>query len=252
MNQADLIWMNGELVAWEDAKVHVLTHALHYGTGVFEGIRAYDTPRGTAIFRHVDHIDRLFRSAGMYLMDIPYTREELRAATHETIVRNNLKSCYIRPLVFRGAGPMGLFPLDCPVDVAIAVWEWGAYLGDEGKQRGVRGKVASFRRISSDAVIPAAKATGQYVNSVLAKIEVVQGRLRGGDPARRPRHGLRGLGREPVLRQGRRDRHARLQRRHPRRHQPRLGDHDRPRPRLRGRRARHRARPSSTWPTRSS
>ncbi len=171
MNQAELIWMNGELVAWEDAKVHVLTHALHYGTGVFEGIRAYDTPRGTAIFRHHDHIDRLFRSAGMYLMEIPYTRDELRAATHETIARNGLKSCYIRPLVFRGAGPMGLFPLDCPVEVSIAVWEWGSYLGDEGKRHGVRGKVSSFRRISSSAVIPAAKATGQYVNSVLAKIE---------------------------------------------------------------------------------
>jgi branched-chain amino acid aminotransferase len=171
VNQADLIWMNGELVAWEDAKVHVLTHALHYGTGVFEGVRAYDTPRGTAIFRHEDHIDRLFRSAAMYLMDIPYTREEIRAATHHLIVRNNLRSCYIRPLVYRGAGPMGLYPLDCPVDVMIAVWEWGAYLGDEGKRRGVRGKVSSFRRISSDAVIPAAKATGQYVNSVLAKIE---------------------------------------------------------------------------------
>ena len=209
MKQADLIWMNGELVAWEDAKVHVLTHALHYGTGVFEGVRAYETPRGTAIFRHADHVERLFKSAGMYLMDIPYTREEIRAATHETIVRNGLRSCYIRPLVYRGAGPMGLFPLDCPVDVMIAVWEWGAYLGDEGKQRGVRGKVSSFRRISSDAVIPAAKATGQYVNSVLAKIEAVEGGLRGGDPARRPRHGLRGLGREPLRRQGRRDRDAR-------------------------------------------
>jgi branched-chain amino acid aminotransferase len=171
VNQADLIWMNGELVAWEDAKVHVLTHALHYGTGVFEGVRAYDTPRGTAIFRHEDHLDRLFRSAGMYFMDIPYTRDELRSAVHHLITRNGLKACYIRPLVYRGAGPMGLFPLDCPVDVMIAVWEWGAYLGDEGKQRGVRGKVSSFRRISSDAVIPAAKATGQYVNSVLAKIE---------------------------------------------------------------------------------
>jgi branched-chain amino acid aminotransferase len=171
VNQADLIWMNGELVAWEDAKVHVLTHALHYGTGVFEGVRAYDTPRGTAIFRHEDHLDRLFRSAGMYFMDIPYTRDELRSAVHHLITRNELKACYIRPLVYRGAGPMGLFPLDCPVDVMIAVWEWGAYLGDEGKQRGVRGKVSSFRRISSDAVIPAAKATGQYVNSVLAKIE---------------------------------------------------------------------------------
>jgi branched-chain amino acid aminotransferase len=171
VNQADLIWMNGELVAWEDAKVHVLTHALHYGTGVFEGVRAYETPRGTAIFRHAEHIDRLFASAGMYYMDIPYSKEEIRAATHETIVRNGLRSCYIRPLVFRGAGPMGLYPLDCPVDVVIAVWEWGAYLGDEGKQRGVRGKVSSWRRIPSGAVIPQAKATGQYLNSVLAKLE---------------------------------------------------------------------------------
>jgi branched-chain amino acid aminotransferase len=171
VKQADLIWMNGELVAWEDAKVHVLTHALHYGTGVFEGVRAYDTPRGTAIFRHTEHLDRLFKSAGMYYMDIPFSKQEIRAATHETIQRNGLRSCYIRPLVFRGAGPMGLYPLDCPVDVIIAVWEWGAYLGDEGKQRGVRGKVSSWRRISSESVIPLAKATGQYLNSVLAKVE---------------------------------------------------------------------------------
>ena len=172
MPQADLIWMNGELVAFEDAKVHVLTHALHYGTGVFEGIRAYETPNGdAAIFRHVDHIDRLFRSAGMYFMDIPFSREELRAATHETIRRNNLKSCYIRPLVFRGAGPMGLYPLDCPVEVMIAVWQWGTYLGDEAKEHGVRARVSSWRRLSHDALIPAAKASGQYLNSVLAKIE---------------------------------------------------------------------------------
>ena len=121
MPQASLIWMNGEFVPYEDAKVHVLTHALHYGTGVFEGVRAYETPRGTAIFRHQDHIERLFRSAGMYLMDIPYTREEIRAATHETIQRNGFKECYIRPIVFRGAEPMGLYPLDCPVEVSIAV-----------------------------------------------------------------------------------------------------------------------------------
>jgi branched-chain amino acid aminotransferase len=172
VSQADLIWMNGELVAFEDAKVHVLTHALHYGTGVFEGVRAYEMPDGgTAIFRHGDHIDRLFRSAAQYHMEIPYSKEEIRAATHETISRNGLKSCYIRPLVFRGAGPMGLFPLDCPVEVIIAVWEWGAYLGDEGKQRGVRAKVSSWRRIPSDSLIPSAKATGQYLNSVLAKIE---------------------------------------------------------------------------------
>ena len=104
MSQADLIWMNGELVAWEDAKVHVLTHALHYGTGVFEGIRAYDTPRGPAVFRHAEHIDRLFRSASMYFMDIPYGKEQIREATHELIARNGLRSCYVRPVVYRGAG----------------------------------------------------------------------------------------------------------------------------------------------------
>ena len=174
MSQADLIWMNGELVAHEDAKVHVLTHALHYGTGVFEGVRAYETARGTAIFRHADHIDRLFRSAALYHMEIPYSKEEVRAATFETITRNNLKSCYIRPLVFRGAGPMGLYPLDCPVEVMIAVWEWGAYLGEEGKRNGVRARTSSYRRISSESLIPHSKASGQYLNSVLAKIESVK------------------------------------------------------------------------------
>ena len=172
MKQADLIWMNGEFVAWEDAKVHVLTHGLHYGTGVFEGIRCYDTEIGPAVFRHKDHIDRLYKSAELYYMPIPYTPEQIRQATLELIGKNGMRSCYIRPIAYRGYGTMGLFPLDAPVDVTIAVWEWGAYLGDEGKQRGVRGKVSSFRRISSDSVIPAAKATGQYVNSVLAKIEV--------------------------------------------------------------------------------
>jgi branched-chain amino acid aminotransferase len=172
VSQADLIWMNGELVAYEDAKVHVLTHALHYDTGVFEGVRAYETPAGaTAIFRHADHIDRLFRSASLYHMEIPFSKDEIRTATHDTIVRNGFKSCYIRPLVFRGAGPMGLYPLDCPVDVIIAVWEWGTYLGEEGKERGVRAKVSSWRKIPSDSLIPSAKASGQYLNSVLAKIE---------------------------------------------------------------------------------
>ena len=171
MSRSDLIWMNGELVAYEDAKVHVLTHALHYGTGVFEGVRAYETPRGTAIFRHADHIDRLFRSASLYHMEIPYSKDEIRAATHEVITRNGFKSCYIRPLVFRGAGPMGLYPLDCPVEVIIATWEWGSYLGDEGKLKGVRAKVSSWRRIPADSLIPSAKASGQYLNSVLAKVE---------------------------------------------------------------------------------
>jgi branched-chain amino acid aminotransferase len=168
---ADLIWMNGEFVAWEDAKVHVLTHALHYGTGVFEGERCYDTPRGPAIFRHDDHLDRLERSAKLYYMDMPFSREQLREATHELIARNGFRSCYIRPLVYRGHGPMGLFPLDNPVEAIIACWEWGAYLGEEGKRNGIRARVSSWRRISPDSLIPMAKAAGQYLNSVLAKIE---------------------------------------------------------------------------------
>ncbi len=171
MEQADLIWQNGELVAWEDAKVHVLTHGLHYGTGVFEGERAYDTPQGPAIFRHHDHLDRLFKSAELYYMPIPYTLEDLRTATHELIAANELRECYIRPLAFRGYGQMGLYPLDAPVEVVIAAWHWGAYLGEEGKNRGVRAKVSSWRRIPHDALIPHAKACGQYLNSVLAKIE---------------------------------------------------------------------------------
>ncbi len=171
MEQADLIWHNGELVAWEDAKVHVLTHGLHYGTGVFEGIRCYDTPHGPSIFRHQDHLDRLLKSAELYYMPIPYTLAELRSATHELIAANELRECYIRPIAFRGYGQMGLFPLEAPVEVSIAVWPWGAYLGEEGKRSGVRAKVASWRRISSDSLIPHAKASGQYLNSILAKIE---------------------------------------------------------------------------------
>jgi branched-chain amino acid aminotransferase len=174
VNTADLIWLNGEFVAWEDAKVHVLTHALHYGTGVFEGIRAYETQGGTAIFRNQDHLERLEKSAKLYYMDLPYPREQLREVTHELIVRNGFKSCYIRPLVWRGYGPMGLNPLDNPVEAMIAVWEWGAYLGEEGKRNGVRARTSSYRRISSESLIPHSKASGQYLNSVLAKIESVK------------------------------------------------------------------------------
>jgi branched-chain amino acid aminotransferase len=163
--------MNGDFVAWDDAQVHVLSHALHYGTAVFEGIRAYETEQGTGIFRHDVHLDRLWRSAELYYMELPYSKEKLREATHELIVRNGFKSCYIRPIAFRGHGPMGLDPLSNPVDVSIAVWEWGAYLGDEGKQNGIRARVSSWRRISPESLIPHAKASGQYLNSVLAKIE---------------------------------------------------------------------------------
>jgi branched-chain amino acid aminotransferase len=174
VNQSELIWQNGEFVAWEDAKVHVLTHGLHYGTGVFEGIRCYETERGPGIFRHLDHLDRLERSARLYYMDLPYSIEQLRAATHELVARNELRSCYIRPIVYRGYGQIGLNPLDAPVEVAIALWEWGAYLGDEGKAKGVRAKVSSWERISPRSLIPHAKASGQYLNSVLAKIESVK------------------------------------------------------------------------------
>jgi branched-chain amino acid aminotransferase len=163
--------MNGEFVAWEDAKVHVLTHGLHYGTGVFEGIRAHDTELGTAVFRLSDHLERLRRSAELYYMPLGYEQEELRSVVHEVIARNGLTECYIRPLVFRGYGQMGLFPLEAPVEVTIAAWSWGAYLGEEAKETGIRAKVSSWRRISADSLIPHAKATGQYLNSVLAKIE---------------------------------------------------------------------------------
>ncbi len=163
--------MNGEYVPWQDAQVHVLTHALHYGTSVFEGVRCYDTEIGPAIFRHQDHIDRLFRSAEAYFMEIPYSREEIRTATLELIARNGLRSCYIRPIAYRGYGSMGLFPLTIDVDLTIAVWEWGLYLGEDGKRDGVRAKISSWRRISPETLIPYAKAGGQYLNSILAKVE---------------------------------------------------------------------------------
>lgn len=174
MPQADVIWKNGELVPWDDAKVHVLTHALHYGTGVFEGVRCYDTPSGPAIFRHQEHVDRLFKSAELFYMPVPFTQDQIRQATLDTVAASGLRSCYIRPLVFRGEGLMGLSPLDAPVDVIIACWEWGAYLGEEGKAKGIRAKVSSWRRLSPAGLIPHAKATGQYLNSVLAKIEVAK------------------------------------------------------------------------------
>ena len=174
MNPSELIWMNGEFVPWADAKVHVLTHGLHYGTGVFEGLRCYDTEIGPAVFRHREHLTRLGRSAELYYMPMPYSVEALRAATLELIGRNGLSSCYVRPIMYRGYGQMGVNPLEAPVDVSIAAWEWGAYLGDEGKKDGIRTKVSSWRRISPQSLIPAAKASGQYLNSVLAKVESIK------------------------------------------------------------------------------
>ena len=171
MEKAELIWKNGEFVPWDEANVHVLTHGLHYGSGVFEGIRCYDTEIGPAIFRHQDHLDRLAKSAELYYLPLDYSLEEIREATTELIRRNGLRSCYIRPLAFRGYGEMGLYAQSAPVDVVVAVWPWGAYLGEEGKKKGVRAKVSSWRRISPAGLIPHAKASGQYLNSILAKTE---------------------------------------------------------------------------------
>jgi branched-chain amino acid aminotransferase len=174
IDTVDKIWMDGELVAWDDATIHVLTHTLHYGCGVFEGIRAYETSRGPAVFRLEEHIDRLFNSAAIYMLDIPFTKEELIAATVETIKVNDVPSCYIRPLVYLGYGEMGLNPLPCPVKVSIAVWPWGTYLGDEGIKNGIRLKISSWRRHDPNTMPPAAKGTGMYINSSMAKVEALK------------------------------------------------------------------------------
>ncbi|MET0836553.1 MAG: branched-chain amino acid transaminase, partial [Thermoleophilaceae bacterium] len=172
MEKVDLIWKNGEFVAWDEANVHVLTHGLHYGSGVFEGARCYDTEaKGPAIFRHRDHLERLAKSAELYYLPLDYSLDEIGEATKELIRRNGLRSCYIRPLAFRGYGEMGLYAQSAPVEVIVAVWPWGAYLGEEGKQQGIRAKVSSWRRISPAGLIPHAKASGQYLNSILAKTE---------------------------------------------------------------------------------
>jgi branched-chain amino acid aminotransferase len=174
LQKVEKIWMDGELVNWDDAKVHILTHTLHYGSGVFEGIRAYATARGPAIFRLSDHIHRLFNSAKVYLIDIPFTEEELVDAVKETVRVNGLESCYIRPLVYLGYGEMGLNPLPCPVNVSIAVWPWGTYLGDEGLRHGVRTKISSWTRHDPNAMPVAAKGTGMYANSSMAKVEALK------------------------------------------------------------------------------
>jgi len=169
------IWMDGDLVDWADATVHVLTHTMHYGSGVFEGIRAYPTPRGVAVFRLTDHIRRLFASAGIFLIDVPFTEEQIVDAAREVVRVNDLpEGCYLRPLVYLGYGEMGLNPLPSPVNVSIAAWPWGTYLGDEGVANGVSMKISSWRRHDPNAVPTAAKGTGMYVNSSLAKVEALK------------------------------------------------------------------------------
>ena len=168
------IWMNGALVDWDQANIHVLTHTLHYGMGVFEGIRAYETADGPGVFRLTEHIERLFRSAAILMMDIPYTVEEIVEATKETVRSSGLPGCYIRPIAYYGYGEMGLNTLPCKVDVAIACWPWGAYLGDDALEKGVRMKISSWTRHDHNTMPPAAKTVGNYVNSSLAKVEALK------------------------------------------------------------------------------
>jgi branched-chain amino acid aminotransferase len=167
------IWMNGELVDWDKATVHVLSHALHYGTGVFEGIRCYETPRGPAVFRLREHMERMKQSGKIFMMEIPYSPDELVEATRDLIRLNGLKSCYIRPIAFRGYGDVGVNPENNPVDVTIAVWSWGAYLGETALKDGIRMTISSWRRHDPNIIPPAAKVTGAYINSVAAKQEAL-------------------------------------------------------------------------------
>jgi branched-chain amino acid aminotransferase len=169
--KVDKIWMDGALVDWDNAQVHVLTHALHYGSGVFEGIRCYETPDGPAVFRLTEHMERLARSAKMMRMPLPYTVEELVDATLELIRVNKLPACYIRPLVYRGYGVMGLDPLPAPVSVVIAVWPWDTYLGEDALKNGVDAGISSWRQRGVNAMPPQIKSTGNYINSSFARME---------------------------------------------------------------------------------
>ncbi|MDX6511364.1 MAG: branched-chain amino acid aminotransferase [Gaiellaceae bacterium] len=171
MQPTEKIWMNGEVVDWDDARVHVSAHGLHYGTGVFEGIRCYDTPNGPAVFRLTDHMQRLHYSARLIYMEVPYTVDELRAATNDLLGALNLQECYIRPIAFYGAGQLGVAVRSNPVDVAIMAWPWGTYLGEEALRSGIRTKISTWQRVPPNVIPHAAKATGVYLNSMLAVTE---------------------------------------------------------------------------------
>jgi len=175
MNKADTIWMNGELVPWDEAKVHILTHTLHYGNGVFEGTRAYKTDKGLAIFRLRDHTKRLLNSAKITMIKPTYTLEELEAAQIELLRANRFEgNVYIRPIIFLGYGVMGVYHVKAPVETAIAAWEWGSYLGDEGLEKGIRVKISSFTRNSIKSTMGKAKAVANYLNSQMAKFEAIE------------------------------------------------------------------------------
>ena len=167
------IWMNGEMVPWEDAKIHVLTHTLHYGTGVFEGIRAYETADGPAIFRLTEHIERLYNSARILGMPMPYDVPTIVQACKDVVADSGLDACYLRPIAYYGYGEMGLATGDCTTDISIAAWPWGAYLGDDAVSKGVRMKISSWTRHDHNIMPPASKTTGNYANSTLAKMEAL-------------------------------------------------------------------------------
>lgn len=171
--KTEKIWMDGKFVNWDDANVHILTHTLHYGLGVFEGIRCYETDRGPAIFRLKEHVARLFDSAHIFLMEIPFSKKDIETAIVETVRINKIKECYIRPIVYIGYGAMGLYPKENPINISIAVWPWGAYLGDDGVKNGIKVKVSSFIRNHVDSQMSRAKVCGYYINSQLAKKEAV-------------------------------------------------------------------------------
>lgn len=170
---ASKIWIDGNMVDWKDANIHVLSHVVHYGTSVFEGIRAYKNEKGVAVFRLKEHVQRLFDSAKIYKIDIPFTQEEIEEAILETVRVNDLDGCYIRPIVFRGYGELGVNPLNCPVNVVIAAWEWGSYLGEEGMANGVDIGVSSWRKPAPDTFPALAKCGANYMNSQLAKMEAI-------------------------------------------------------------------------------
>jgi branched-chain amino acid aminotransferase len=174
VQETEKIWMNGEFVDWADAKVHVGVHGLHYGAGVFEGIRCYETPKGPAVFRLDDHLQRLHNSARLLYMDIPYSKEELREVCHELISINGLPECYIRPIAFYGYGQLGVAARDNPVETVIMSWPWGAYLGEEGLSAGIRAKISSWQRIGPNVIPHVSKATGIYLNSMLAVTEAIR------------------------------------------------------------------------------
>jgi branched-chain amino acid aminotransferase len=175
MRETETIWMNGEFVDWADAKIHVGAHGLHYGTGVFEGIRCYETPDGPAVFRLREHLQRLDASARLLYMELPYGIDELRRATHDLIARNGLPECYVRPIAFYGYGELGVHTGSNPVDVVIMSWPWANYLGDENLEVGIRAKISSWKRIGPNTIPHVAKATGVYLNSMLAVHEAKRG-----------------------------------------------------------------------------